>query len=52
MCQYWHFPQMAHAVCVDHAKDSATGYQTNFNPMGNPVEGERDSGLKLNAIPL
>jgi len=20
--------------------------------MGNPVEGERDSGLKLNAIPL
>jgi hypothetical protein len=24
-----------------------------FSPfLGNPVEGERDSGLKLNAIPL
>ena len=22
------------------------------SPLGNPVEGERDSGLKLNAIPL
>jgi len=28
MCQFWHFPQMAHDVGVDHSKHSATGYQT------------------------
>jgi hypothetical protein len=26
--------------------------EARFDVMGNPVEGEHDSGLKLNAIPL
>jgi hypothetical protein len=31
------------------ARDRVLGQSSK---MGNPVEGERDSGLKLNAIPL
>jgi len=27
-------------------------YERSLVCLGNPVEGERDSGLKLNAIPL